>query len=272
MPPMVKADRRISQWRLLELSYESPFKNLALEEALARTTTSESFLPTVRFWTNAPATVLGRFQDASLEVDLELCESRKVQVVRRFTGGGTVFHDDGTLNFTIVTKRTPSLSVGSIHETYSHIIMNSLKDLNLNCSISPPNAILVDGRKVCGAAAAVGDNFALWHCTILVSTDTRLLEEALAPSRKNVSTRYVRSRWKPVTTIEAALGMKTNLQDVRSHLLRSFRRQFDARLIQGELTRYEEEDLRTLLYQKYLTVQWNLYGNRFAREGKERVE
>jgi lipoate-protein ligase A len=269
---MVRTLKQLPQWRLLNLSYESAFKNLALEETLARTTGSKSFLPTIRVWSNVPAAVLGRFQEASSEVDLDLCESRKVQVARRFTGGGAVFHDEGTLNFTIVTEPTLWLSVGKLHEIYSDFIINSLKALNLNCSFSPPNSILVDGGKVCGAAAALGNHFALWHCSILVSTDTRLLEEILAPSRRKVSTRFVRSHWKPVTTIEAQLGAKAGLQEVRSSLLRSFATGVKATLVEGGLTPDEEGYLRVLLSRKYSSAEWNLNGNRFRVESKESGE
>jgi len=263
--------KRVSKWRLLELSYESAFNNLALEETLARKAGSESFLPTVRLWTNVPTVVLGRFQEASSEVDLNFCELRKVQVARRFTGGGAVFHDKGTLNFTIVTEPSLRLSVGKLHETYSRLIISSLKGLDLNCSFSPPNSILVDGRKVCGAAAAFGNHFALWHCSILVSTDTELLEDVLAPSRRIVSTRFVRSHWKPITTIEAELGMKIGLREVRSQLLRSFASEFDAELGEGGLTLDEEDSLR-ILVGKYSSVEWNLHGNGFQVGGKESVE
>jgi lipoate-protein ligase A len=268
---MIRTMKRVSKWRLLDLSSESAFNNLALEETLARKAGSESFLPTVRFWTNAPAVVLGRFQEASSEVDLDLCELRKVQVARRFTGGGAVFQDKGTLNFTIVTEPCLRLSVGKLHETYSRLIISSLKGLGLNCSFSPPNSILVDGRKLCGAAAAFGNHFALWHGSILVSTDTELLEEVLAPSRRIASTRFVRSHWKAVTTIEAELGAKIGLREVRSQLLRSFASGFDAELGEEGLTP-DEEDYWRILSRKYSSVEWNLHGNALQVEGKESVE
>jgi len=264
MPPVVKNDRRMPEWRLLDLSYDSAPKNLALEESLARTPHHEPCLPTIRVWSNNSTAVLGRFQEAPCEVDVDVCKSRNVQIIRRFSGGGAVFQDQGTLNFTIVTEPARELGAGKLHEIYSGLIMNTLRDLKLNCSFSPPNSILVDGRKVCGAAAAIGKGFALWHGSILVSTDIRLLEEVLAPSRRAVSTRFVRSQWKPVTTIEAALGGKIGMKEVKSHLLRSFAREVDGKLVEGVLTRSEEDHLQVLLSGKYSSAEWNLYGNRWG--------
>ena len=271
MPSMVIDEGSRSEWRLLDLSYESAFKNLALEEALACTKHPDTFLSTVRFWTNDLAAVLGRFQEASSELDLALCESRRVQVARRFTGGGAVFHDKGTLNVTIVTQPTPGLSVNELHQTYSQLIINALADLGLHCSFVPPNSILLDGKKVCGAAASLGSNYGLWHVSILVSTDIGLLEEVLTPSKTDVPTRFVRSQWKPVTSLRTALDGKVGLEEVRACLIESLEKGSKARLVSGKLSDGEENSLGALL-SKYSSTQWNLHGNRCRTESKESVE
>ena len=271
MPPMVNASTSVPEWRLLQLSYESAFENLALEETLARTVNSKTD-PTVRFWSNVPAVVLGRFQEASAEADLAICESRKVQVARRFTGGGAVFHDKGTLNFTIITQPELGLNVSALHEKYSDIVIDSLRGLKVDCSFSPPNSVLIGGRKVFGAAAALGAHFALWHGSVLVSTDTRTLEEVLAPSRRKMPTRFVRSQWKPVTTIEAAMGRSISIEEVQARLLRSLKEGFGIGIREVGLLPAEEDYLQRLLSRKYSLAQWNLYGNRFQAENKESVE
>jgi lipoate-protein ligase A len=259
------------QWRRLDVSYDSAFKNLALEEALARTASSTGFLPTVRFWTNVPTVVLGRFQEASSEVDLDLCESSGVPIVRRFTGGGAVFHDKGTLNITIVTNSALGLRVKELHEKYGHFLMESLENTGLDCSFSPPNSILVDGKKLCGAAAALGTGYAVWHASILVTTDIALLESVLAPSKISVPTRFVRSNWKPVTTIAAALDGTTDVEKIRSLLAQSFKTRYDSKLASGRLSDDEEKSLRALL-PKYSSDRWNFNGNRSWAGSKEGVE
>jgi len=262
MPSVVNINDDDLLWRYLDLSYDSAYKNLALEEALARKTESGEFVPTVRFWTNVPAVVLGRFQDAELEVDLDLCESRRVQVARRFTGGGAVFHDEGTLNLTIITKPTHGLSLARLYQMNAQLILDSLDDLDLECSFSPPNSILVNGKKISGAAAALGARYTLWHASILISTNTRLLEEALAPSRHMFQTRFVRSQWKPVTTIVKELDGNVDAKKLRSHLVESFTSRTCAKLTSGALSKDEENALQDLL-PKYSSMQWNLHGESF---------
>jgi lipoate-protein ligase A len=137
MPSLVTQKARVSSWRRLDLSYESAFMNLALEEALALNTFSEGtqLLPTVRFWVNPRAVVIGRFQEASSEVDIARCKLSDVQVARRFTGGGAVFHDEGTLNFTIISKPSERPSVSEFQDQNLRLVLQAFDSLGLSGSI-----------------------------------------------------------------------------------------------------------------------------------------
>ena len=260
---MTKVDS-VSSWRLLSLSYDSPFRNLALEEALARKSCSEEsqYTPTVRFWGNPNSVVIGRFQEAAAEVDLAECNLSQVQVARRFTGGGTVFHDEGTLNFTVVTKPVDNPSVLTFQEQNLRVVSEALDNLGLDCSLSAPNSILADGRKLCGAAAALGKTFAFWHCSIMVTTNTRLLERVLSPSKAGTLTRFVHSKWNPVTTVASALSKPISIDEVTRTLITAIQNQFRVELEAAPLSVEEEECSETLLAWRYSSNEWNLYGNR----------
>ncbi len=260
MPPMVgEADS--DNWRLLDLSYASVFQNLALEEALARSTVLPEFRPTVRYWVNSPSVILGRFQETSSEVDATLCEENNTQIGRRFTGGGAVFHDEGNLNFTIVTRRKERITLTGLHETASLVVLDALGSLGLKPTFLSPNSILIGGRKVSGAAAALGSDFTLWHSSILVSTNVDTLKLVLAPSEKAHATRFVRSRWQPVTTLQAALGRRVSLDDVKEQLMRSVEKSLGVRLEVGALSAEEDNRCDRLYRRKYSLPAWNVYGN-----------
>ena len=256
-------EESVSSWRMLTLSYDSPFMNLALEEALARRKPSDDsqFLSTVRFWRNPNSVVLGRFQEATEEVDLAECSLGQVQVARRFTGGGTVFHDEGTLNFTLVTKPPDSSSVLKFEERNMRLVLEALGNLGLDCSISGTNSILAEGRKLCGAAAALGKTFAFWHCSIMVTTDTRLLERVLSPSKARTATRFVHSKWNSVTTVANALSKPISIEDAKRALIDAVQNQFGVGLESAPLSAEEEECSHALLARKYSSNEWNLYGN-----------
>ncbi len=260
---MTKGDS-ISSWRVLNLSYDSPFRNLALEEALARKNCSEKsqYTPTVRFWRNPNSVVIGRFQETAAEVDLAECKQSQVQVARRFTGGGTVFHDEGTLNFTVVTKPADNPSILKFQEQNLRVVSEALDDLGVDCSLSGTNSILADGRKLCGAAAALGKTFAFWHCSIMVTTNTRLLERVLSPSKAKTLTRFVHSKWNPVTTVTTVSSKPINIDEVTRTLIATIQNQFSVELEASPLSEKEEEYSKELLTRKYSSNEWNFYGNR----------
>ena len=203
---------------------------------------------------------MGRFQEAPAEVNLAQCDLSDVQVARRFTGGGSVYHDEGTLNFTLVSRRSESLSVARCQEINLRLVADALEYLGLRCSLLLPNSILTDGQKVCGAAAAVGRDFTLWHCSILVNTDTRLLELALAPSKSATPSRFVRSKWRPVTTVAKVLSKPISVDEVARSLERSLEKNFGVELEAKRLSTEEERYSEALHSEKYSLDEWNLKG------------
>ena len=257
---MVNEERCSDIWRLLDYSCDSASRNLATEEALARSTSSKNFRPTIRFWVNPQSVVLGRFQEPSAEVDTSLCQRSGIQIARRFTGGGTVFHDKGNLNFTIVTRPEMRSTLTGLNEAASAIILDTLSGLGLKGSVLSPNSIIVGTKKVFGSAAALGSGFVLWHSSILVSTNIEILELVLSPSRKANAAHFVRSRWHAVTTLQDALGHSVSVDDVKSRLIKSAQEILCVKLEAGRL-RTEEERWFTNLYNlKYSSPNWNQNG------------
>jgi lipoate-protein ligase A len=256
---MVSKNQLIKEWRLLDLSYPSAYRNLALEEALARSMRS-THLPTVRFWTNQKAVILGRFQEVEGEVDTALCEENDIEVTRRFTGGGAVYHDNGNLNLTIATPRRSGLSLNAIYCTNRAVVSNMLEQLGVKTGCVLPNSLEISGKKISGAAVALGKDYSFWHASILISTDTEMLERVLLPGQTRRSTRFVRSKWQPVMTLENALGIHVGMEQVKRELSRSVERSLGVTLEAGQLCTDEANLVESLLVSKYSTREWNFQG------------
>lgn len=267
MPSSVSSTSVSTNWRVLDLSFPLVSQNLALEEALARGVELGDSKPTIRFWTNPCSAVIGRFQQVESEVDVAFCERSQIPIARRFTGGGAVFHDAGNLNFTIAGPRHENVPMSKMQENNSSIVLQALEEFGLEASYTPPNSIEVSGKKVSGAAAALGRGFAFWHASILISTDTKLLSRVLRPSRSTGPTKFVHSRWKQVTTLEDLIGVHVDVEDIKTRLLSIFEKQLHTETERRKLTSVEQDRLSALHTQKYTSREWTFTGVQEGTEG-----
>ena len=255
MPPVVEETPSI--WRLLHQSTESVFQNLAIEEAIARCYRRVPIpKSTIRLWVNPQSVILGRFQEAASEVDTKFSEENGIPLARRFTGGGAVYHDAGNLNFTVVSGRH-GLDLANLHQSSLSILVNALVTLGMEDLHVSSNSIFFRERKIAGAAAALGNDFALWHSSILVSTDTVTLEHVLAPSKSACETRFIRSRWHPVMTLQDAVGKRVSINQVETLLIKSLQESLNAKLVEDRLSSEEAAMFQYLYAEKYSTVKWN---------------
>src|SRR6266571_4342025 len=147
-------------WRLLDVEYrDDPFMNMSVEEAIPRAVGEGEAPNTVRFWHNSNTIVLGCFQSADLEVNYDACKETGTQIVRRFTGGGAVYHDAGNLNYAISLKKghplVPDNDLQLVFQRLSEGTVEGLRSLGVRAEFQPINDIQVDGKKVSGAAGSV---------------------------------------------------------------------------------------------------------------------
>ena len=248
-----------NKWRLLDTNYQSPFLNMALEEALLRTCKSGDFVPTIRFWTNCAAAVIGRFQDVSIEVDTKLCHREKISIVRRFTGGGTVYHDEGNLNLTILNEKY-DMGLEAVQLQYISVVKEALSRLSIESTICPPNSLMVSGRKISGSASAVSRGFILWHASLLISTDLEKLQRVLSPGKDTTHTIHVRSKYQPTTSLQRRLGKFIQMTEVKRHLLESVVDVLGVQTRIGSVSMHEKSTAQWLHDHKYSTDLWNYDG------------
>src|SRR2546427_9035585 len=83
--------------------------NLAVEEAIPRMVGEGKSPSTVRFWHNSNTIVIGCFQSAKLEVNMDACKETGTEIVRRFTGGGAGYHDSGDFKYAILLRKSHRL-------------------------------------------------------------------------------------------------------------------------------------------------------------------
>jgi lipoate-protein ligase A len=151
-----------------------PAANLALEEALVRAIPPA---PLLRIWQNDACVVLGRGQRLHREVLVTACAAAGVPVLRRASGGGTVYHDLGNLNITMaVPGWVPGLA-GDL----AAVVAGALRRLGLAPSITG-RGVLAGPVKVSGLASQLTRGATLAHATLLVTTPAARVRAFLAPA------------------------------------------------------------------------------------------
>src|SRR5438445_13100302 len=96
--------------------------NLAVEEAIPRVVGEGKAPSTVRFWHNSNTVVIGCFQSAKLEVNMEACKETGTEIVRRFTGGGAVDHGSGDLNYALSLRKGDRLGPdGNLQSVFQRV-------------------------------------------------------------------------------------------------------------------------------------------------------
>lgn len=143
----------------------NPHYNLAVESALLED--ARNGVLTVYLWRNDNTVVIGRHQNAYLDVNVKKLYEEGGTLARRPTGGGAVFHDKGNLNFSFIT----SLESYDVNDN-NDVILRAVRKLGPDAEVTGRNDIVTGGRKFSGNAYLKTNTGALHHGTILISADT----------------------------------------------------------------------------------------------------
>lgn len=224
--------------------------NLAVEEFLLTRVTSGELL---MLWKSAPTVVIGKFQNAFGEVSVGEIERRNIVLVRRNSGGGTVYHDEGNLNFTIIADRGEN---SPDYERFLLPVVDALQSLGITAAIGDAFDITVDGKKVSGNAQSVVKNRVMHHGTLLFDADLSVLSDVTGHARADVRSKAIPSHPSPVGNLRPYLKNDMDI-DTFANLLKIALCGKNA-----EVRSFTEEELREierLRDEKYGTWDWN-YG------------
>jgi len=246
------------EWRLLPIRIDDSSTSMAIDEAILRLNAEGKSPNTVRFWRWKPSAIsIGCFQSLEKEVDLGVAKKYGVDVVRRITGGGAVFHDhDGELTYSVVCSQEDVPD--DIIESYKLIcggLVNGFERLGLQAEFRPVNDVQVKGRKISGSAQTRRWGSVLQHGTVLISPDVRRMFELLKVSPEKISDKFIASVFERVTTAERELGRRPSFDEVRSAMGEGFETAFGVELVEGELAA-DELELANELKPKYSSEEW----------------
>lgn len=181
-------------------SSQDIYTNLALEDWIYKNCDFSSRpWPLLLLWRNGPCVVIGRHQNPWTECKLLAMERHRVQLARRNSGGGTVYHDLGNLNCTFFTERSKYDRKKNLR-----LICDALrKRWSVDVSVSSREDILLENTfKISGTAAKLGRTTAYHHCTVLFKADTSRMSQVLKPGPTDgVESKATRSVGSPVKNL-----------------------------------------------------------------------
>lgn len=142
----------------------NPYFNLAAERILAESCREDEEI--LFLFVNSPCLVIGRFQNALIECNLPEINRKKIPLLRRYSGGGTVYHDKGNINFSFIQQRS-----GFSKEKNSGLIVKALKTLQIDAETNDRGDLFFKSRKLSGNAFKYYKTKVVHHGTLLVTAD-----------------------------------------------------------------------------------------------------
>ncbi|MBR4445956.1 MAG: lipoate--protein ligase [Solobacterium sp.] len=176
----------IKQLSVIHSAGSDPVRNLALESLLMDLVGPEEMI--LYLWQNDRTIVIGKNQNLRKECELARIEQDGIQIVRRSSGGGAVYHDLGNLNFSFIAH-DDNYDV----KRQTEILCSALAQLGIEAAVSGRNDVLCQGRKVSGNAYYHHNGVSLHHGTLLIDTDMAAMKRYLRADEKKLRARGVDS-------------------------------------------------------------------------------
>lgn len=246
-------------FRLLRTGLLDAAFNMALDEAILESVASGAEKPTLRLYGWKPAAVsIGFFQGLHEEVDVESCAEHGVDIVRRITGGGAVFHQ-AEVTYSIAIPETSPLAPKSILDSYGILcagVVEGLRLLGIESSFAPINDIVSGGKKVSGNAQTRKKNCLLQHGTVLLDVDVDLMFELLKVPSEKAKGKLIADVKERVTGVNAILGRKVDFQEAEEALAVGFSRALGAELADAKPSPAELDRAVEISRTKFADPSW----------------
>ena len=238
--------------RYLKNPSTNPYYNMAFDEYCLESLPIDE--PVFFLWQNKPAVIVGYNQEVNTEVNLDYLKEKGIDLVRRVTGGGAVYHDLENLNYTIVGR---SEDLERDYPEYAALMMKALQSLGVPATLSGRNDILVDGKKVSGFAKRVCKNRLMVHGTLMYNVDVDVLTHVLNPSTTKLQSKGITSVRSRVTNLCNYLPELSDIQAFKNRLEEILSNNYsDA---EYKLSETDLAHIQQLTDEKFATWEWN-YG------------
>lgn len=227
--------------------------NLAMEEYIfEKFKEDEVFM----LWINEPSVVIGKHQNLIEELNMKYCFENNIKIARRLSGGGTVVHDFGNLNYTYITNTTGDTALD--FKEFLKPMYNALLNLKIDANISPRNDFRVEEKKICGHSQFMRKKRVLHHGCILFDSNLDNLRNALNVENKKIISKSAKSVKSSVANLKEISKIDYEISDFLEKLKNEILKTQENFEIY-ELTKEDILKIDKIKSEKYATKDW-IYG------------
>jgi lipoate---protein ligase len=238
---MSEATRR--PFRVIATGLRGGRANIAFDQALIEARREGAVPDTVRFLRFRPSALVGLHQFLSHEIKLDYCRAHGIETVRRITGGGALYFDEGQIGWELVFDRA-TLGLADLGEVTRRICEAAalgLQKLGVPARYRPRNDIEVDGRKISGTGGFFDGNLIFYQGTLLVDFDPLKMLACLNVAADKLAKRGLQSAAQRIVTMREILGDGVpDLDTIYGALVAGFAEGLGIATQWGPITAHEE--------------------------------
>ncbi len=265
-------------WRLIRSESSSGAWNMALDEALLKSTASKNTPPTLRLYSWEPAALSLGFAQSHIDVDFSLLRNKGWDLVRRPTGGRAILHID-ELTYSVTAPIDEPILAGNLLDSYriiSRALLLALKILGVTangdkeyhtemtapipnpvCFETPSNyEITTQGKKLIGSAQARKYGGLLQHGSLPLYGDLTRITQVLQYESSMERQAGAEKLLAHAVTLENVLGKVISLHTAEEAFIEGFSSEFNIHLVPSSPTENELEMANELMLTKYAAPEW----------------
>lgn len=243
---------------MVDSGFVYPAESAALDEVILEAHVAGLVPNTLHFYRRSVPTVsVGYFQRVHETLDLEECARRGVAVIRRKSGGSSIYTDQGQLIYALVVgERDVSFDRAESFKKICGVLVDALKGVGADAQYRPINDIEIGGKKISGNAQLRRKGSLLQHGTLIVESDLDAMDAILKidPSK---SAKIARPSDR-VTSLTSALGRAVSFDALKDSIVNRMEAAFGSTLDSGPLIDWEKGFLLKIVRERYSKDDWNL--------------
>ena len=218
--------------------------NIAFDQALIEARRESRIPDTIRFLRFRPSALIGIHQFLSHEIKLDYCMAHGIETVRRITGGGGLYFDEGQIGWELVFDRASlgRMDLAEVTRRICEAAALGLQKLGVPARYRPRNDIEVDGRKISGTGGFFDGNLIFYQGTLLIDFDPAKMLACLNVPAEKLAKRAINSAAQRVITMREIMGdALPDLESIYDGLVAGFAEGLGIIPQWGPVTAYEEE-------------------------------